>query len=67
MKEALECLDKASYCDMLARRTRDASSTQLLSDISDQWRRLAHDTDRHKRQIGRPRSDSPRDATDRRV
>ncbi|MBS0523403.1 MAG: hypothetical protein JSS04_07170 [Proteobacteria bacterium] len=52
MKEAFECLEKAAVCDRLAWHARDASSTRLFHDIAGQWRRLARDTDRHKRQTG---------------
>jgi len=31
---------------MLARHARDRLSTRLLRDLADQWRQLAHDTDR---------------------
>jgi len=57
MKEAFECLDKANFCDRLARQAGNASSTRVLSGIAEQWRRLAHDTDRHKRQISRATHD----------
>lgn len=60
MKEAFECLDKATVCETLAGGTRDASSTRILQDIADQWRRLARDTDRHKRIVAKSSGLDPR-------
>jgi hypothetical protein len=49
MKEAPECLERASICDTLARRAQDASSVRVLRDLANQWRRMATDADRYKR------------------
>lgn len=61
MREAFECLHRARVCDMLARHARDRLSTRLLRDLADQWRQLAHDTARHKRQTGRWTGDDARE------
>ena len=53
MKEAFECLNRATVCDTMAGNARDAASTRALRGIADQWRQLARDTDRHKRQTGK--------------
>ena len=53
MREAFECLDRANVCETMAGNAREDSSIRLLRDIADQWRRLAHGSDRHKRQTGR--------------
>lgn len=52
MREAPDCLSRAFACDTLAGQARDSSSVRVLREIADQWRQLARDTDRHKRQIG---------------
>lgn len=59
MKEAFECLNRATVCDTMAGNARDASSSRTLRGIADQWRQLARDTDRHKRQTGKPSDDGP--------
>lgn len=61
MREAFECLDRATVCDTMARNARDAAATRALRGIADQWRRLAHATDRHKRMTGQPAGDSSRE------
>ncbi len=53
MKEAYECLKRATLCEALADRAQESSSTRVLRDIADQWRQLAHDTVRHKRITGK--------------
>ncbi len=59
MKEAFECLQRATACETLARHARDVSSTLILQDIAVQWRQLAHDTDRHKRMTAASPGDGP--------
>ena len=60
MREAYECLNRATVCDTLAGQAQDATSVSMLRDIADQWRQLAHDTDRHKRIIERSAGNGPR-------
>jgi hypothetical protein len=50
MKEASECFMHAVACEILARQAQDSSIARALLDVADQWRRLALDADRHKRQ-----------------
>lgn len=59
MKEASECLRKAAACDVLAKQAQNAAGTKILSEIARQWRQLAQDTDRHRRQTAdRPPEES---------
>jgi hypothetical protein len=50
MKEASDCLKIASRCETLAIEVTDASSTRVLNQVAEQWRKLARDAERHKRQ-----------------
>ena len=49
MKEASECLKIARRCENLASEVNQASSTRMLEDVANQWRKLAKDAERHKR------------------
>jgi hypothetical protein len=49
MKQASECLKSAERCETLAVQARAASSTRILEHVAEQWRKLAKDTERHKR------------------
>ena len=49
MKQASECLKSAERCETLAVEARAASSTRILEQVAEQWRKLAKDTERHKR------------------
>jgi hypothetical protein len=49
MKEAFECLKRATICETLAGQAREASSTRALRDLAEQWRRMANDAARYER------------------
>lgn len=49
MKKASECLKSAVRCESLADEAHAVSSTRLLQQVADQWRKLAKDSERHRR------------------
>jgi hypothetical protein len=49
MKEASECLKIAQRCDVLASEANEVTSTRVLRAVANQWRKLADDSERHKR------------------
>ena len=49
MKEASECLKRATICETLAGQARDASSTRTLRELAAQWRRMANDAAGYER------------------
>jgi hypothetical protein len=58
MREASECLKRATECETMARTAQDSSTSRAMRDIAGQWRQLAQDTDRHKRITGKSSDDS---------
>jgi len=51
MKQASECLRIAVRCETLALDASAASSIRQLHELAEQWRKLANDSERHKRLI----------------
>jgi hypothetical protein len=49
MKEASKCLESAERCETLAVEVHDASSSRLLQQVAEQWRKLARESGRHER------------------
>jgi hypothetical protein len=49
MKEASECLKIAQRCESLAKEANRASATRVLENVASQWRKLARDSERHRR------------------
>ena len=49
MKEASDCLKRAVHCQKLAEKAGDAACTRLYRNVAAQWRKLARDSERHKR------------------
>jgi hypothetical protein len=55
MKEAHECLKHASQCDKLAEAAEHVDGQRMYLQLARQWRKLADDSPRHQRLVGRAR------------
>ena len=54
--DALECLQRATDCHLLAQRTTDATAKRSFLDVAERWRRIAETReylDRVDRSLGK--------------
>lgn len=53
MMPALECYQRAAYCEGLARAADDETNRHMLVNLAQQWRQLGDETGAHSARIAR--------------